>query len=69
MTPSPTTEAVCVLFQQNNQRGLGQTLSVPLFPEGQWKCLLMPVFLGMLSPLTSSGELSIYTVRVAKLPL
>ena len=58
-----------VLFQQNDQRELGQTLSVPLFPEGQWKWSLMPVFLGTLSPLTSSGQLSIYTERVAKLPL
>ena len=62
ITPLSTAEATSVLFRQNHQRGLGQTFSVLLFPEGQWKRLLTAVFLGVLSPLTSSGQLSIYTV-------
>ena len=46
ITPPSTTEATSVLFQQNHRRGLGQTFSVLLFPEGQWKRLLTAVFLG-----------------------
>lgn len=58
-----------VIFQQNNQKGAQQTLSVLLFQEGQGKQLLKAVFLGALSSLESSGQLSVFVVRVAKLPI